>query len=139
MTKIFLDTNIILDFILEREGADNAADLLQLGEEKKIQLMASFLTMANTAYVIRKGHTQEELYSILADLSDMLEILPMDKEQFAKALSCPASDFEDVLQYECAKAHGCEAIITRNSKHFPFAELPVLTPAEFLQPTQSCK
>lgn len=136
MTRIFLDTNVILDFILEREGANDAADILQMNEEKEIRLAVSFLTMANIAYIIRKRHTTEELYSILSDLSDMLEILPMDKAQFAEALTCPANDFEDVLQYECAKAHLCEAIITRNSKHFSFAELQILTPAEFLQRTQ---
>ncbi|MBU3813123.1 MAG: PIN domain-containing protein [Candidatus Bacteroides intestinipullorum] len=137
MTKLFLDTNVILDFILEREGADDATDILQLAEDKQIELAVSFLIMANTAYVVRKGHTQGELYGILSDLSDMLEILPMDQTQFTNALARPANDFEDVLQYECAKACGCEAIITRNRKHFSFAELPVLTPAEFLQQTQS--
>ena len=132
MKKVFIDTNVLIDFILEREGAKNAADILQLGEEKKIRTAASFLTMANTAYIIRKGRTQTELYALLTDLSDMIEILPMDERQFKDALDRPASDFEDVLQYECAKAHGCDVIVTRNSRHFPFAQIPVLSPAEFL-------
>ena len=132
MKKIFIDTNVLIDFILEREGAKNAADILQLGEEKKIRTAASFLTLANTAYIIRKGRTQTELYALLTDLSDMIEILPMDERQFKSALMQPASDFEDVLQYECAKTHGCDVIVTRNSKHFPFAQIPVLSPAEFL-------
>lgn len=132
MKKVFIDTNVLIDFILEREGAKNAADILQLGEEKKIRTAASFLTMANTAYIIRKGRTQTELYALLADLSDMIEILPMDERQFKDALDRPASDFEDVLQYECAKAHGCDVIVTRNSRHFPFAQISVLSPAEFL-------
>ena len=101
MKKVFIDTNVLIDFILEREGAKNAADILQLGEEKKIRTAASFLTMANTAYIIRKGRTQTELYALLADLSDMIEILPMDERQFKDALDRPASDFEDVLQYKC--------------------------------------
>ena len=132
MKKVFIDTNVLIDFILEREGAKNAADILQLGEEKKIRTAASFLTMANTAYIIRKSRTQTELYALLADLSDMIEILPMDERQFKDALDRPASDFEDVLQYECAKAHGCDVIVTRNSRHFPFAQISVLSPAEFL-------
>lgn len=132
MKKIFIDTNVLIDFILEREGAKNAADILQLGEEKKIRTAASFLTLANTAYIIRKGRTQTELYALLTDLSDMIEILPMDERQFKSALMQPASDFEDVLQYECAKTYGCDVIVTRNSKHFPFAQIPVLSPAEFL-------
>ena len=132
MKKVFIDTNVLIDFIHEREGAKDAADILQLGEEKKIRTAASFLTLANTAYIIRKGRTQSELYSLLTDLSEMIEILSMDEQQFKDALNRPASDFEDVLQYECAKAHECDVIVTRNSRHFPFAQIPVLSPAEFL-------
>ena len=132
MKKVFIDTNVLIDFMLEREGARNAADILQLGEEKKIRTAASFLTMANIAYIIRKGRTRTELYALLTDLSDVIEIFPMDERQFKDALMQPASDFEDVLQYECAKTYGCDVIVTCNSKHFPFAQIPVLSPAEFL-------
>ena len=89
--------------------------------------------MANTAYIARKGHTQEQLYNIMADLSAMLKTLPMDEVQLQQALQNPATDFEDMLQYQCAKANFCDIIITRNSKHFAFAEIPVLTPTEYLK------
>ena len=133
MKSIFLDTNVIVDFILEREGAEDAANILQLAEDGKIELAVSFLTMANTAYIARKGHTQEQLYSIMTDLSDMLKTLPMDEVQLKLALECPATDFEDMLQYQCAKANLCDIIITRNCKHFAFAQLPILTPSEYLK------
>ena len=133
MKRIFLDTNVIVDFILEREGAEDAANILQLAEDGKIELAVSFLTMANTAYIARKGHTQEQLYSIMTDLSDMLKTLPMDETQLKQALECPATDFEDMLQYQCAKANLCDIIITRNCKHFAFAQLPILTPSEYLK------
>ena len=133
MNRIFLDTNVIVDFILERDGAEDAANILQLGEDGKIELSVSFLTMANTAYIARKGHTQEQLYNIMADLSAMLKTLPMDEVQLQQALQNPATDFEDMLQYQCAKANFCDIIITRNSKHFAFAEIPVLTPSEYLK------
>ena len=133
MKRIFLDTNVIVDFILERDGAEDAANILQLGEDGKIELSVSFLTMANTAYIARKGHTQEQLYNIMADLSAMFKTLPMDEIQLQQALQNPATDFEDMLQYQCAKANFCDIIITRNSKHFAFAEIPVLTPSEYLK------
>ena len=57
MKRIFLDTNVILDLILEREGAEDAASVLQLGENGEVDLEVSFLTMANAAYIARKGHT----------------------------------------------------------------------------------
>ncbi|MBQ8606951.1 MAG: hypothetical protein IJ417_02000 [Bacteroidaceae bacterium] len=46
MKKVFLDTNILLDFITEREGVEEASSILQLGEEGQIGLTTSFLTMA---------------------------------------------------------------------------------------------
>lgn len=133
MKRIFLDTNVIIDFILEREGAEDAANILQLGEEGEIELAVSFLTIANTAYIVRKGHTKEELYSIMSDLSAMLKTLPMDEAQLQQALKQLAMDFEDMLQYQCAKANYCDMILTRNRKHFAFAEIPVLTPSEYLK------
>ena len=133
MKQIFLDTNIVVDFILEREGAEDAANILQLGEDGKIELAVSFLTMANTAYIVRKGHTQEQLYSIMSELSAMFKTLPMDETQLQQTLEQPATDFEDMLQYQCAKANPCDIVITRNKKHFAFAKLPVLTPSEFLK------
>lgn len=133
MKRVFLDTNVIIDLILEREGADDAANILQLGEDGKIELVVSFLTMANTAYIARKGHTQEQLYQILVDLSAMLHTLSMDEEQLKLALKQPSADFEDMLQYQCARKHGCDVILTRNCKHFAFSKIPVLTPTDFLR------
>ena len=90
------------------------------------------VNLKNTAYIVRKGHTQEELYSIIADLSAMLKTLSMDESQLQQTLLHPATDFEDMLQYQCAIANQCDIILTRNRKHFGFAEIPILTPAEYL-------
>ncbi len=137
MKKVFLDTNVILDFILERDGADDAADIFTLGEEKKAELCVSFLTMANTAYVVRRGHTKEELYAFMTDLSAMVRTLSMTENQLTEALQCVETDFEDVLQYVCAKDNDCDVIVTRNARHFRFSDLIVLTPKEFLSQLQA--
>ena len=132
MKTLFLDTNILVDFILEREGADDAAQLLQLGEDRKVRIAVSFLTIANLAYIIRKGRTQEEIYAIITDFQEMFDVLSMDSQQLKKALHSPTADFEDMLQYQCARAHHCDLIITRNDKHFRFSEIRVATPKEYL-------
>ncbi len=133
MKRIFLDTNVILDFILEREGVDDAADILSLGECGDIEACVSVLTMANTAYVARKGHTPEELYVFMRDLSEIIRTLPMTESQLKEALTCLSTDFEDVLQYACAKDNSCNVIVTRNTRHFRISSLPVLTPSDFLK------
>lgn len=132
MDKVFVDTNVLLDFVLAREGEQNALDIFQMGEDNHIELVVSFLTMANVAYVARKHRTREELFEYLEELSSLFNILPMDEEQYRKALSIVAPDFEDILQYMCASKAACDIIITNNTKHFSFSDIPVLTPSQFL-------
>lgn len=133
MKKVFLDTNILLDFVTERDGVEDASAILQLGEEGKVWLTTSFLTMANVAYVARKGRTQAELYELMKGLSEMIEVLAMDEIQFQEALSIVSTDFEDVLQYVCSKTFECDVIITRNKKDFiNFSVIEILSPREFL-------
>ncbi len=56
MTKIFLDTNVVLDFILKREGfAKEAAIIFDLGEREKLQLTLSSLSINNIDYVVSKN------------------------------------------------------------------------------------
>ena len=132
MMHIFIDTNVVLDFILCRDGEQEAMDIFQLGEDKKVSLNVSYLTMANVAYVARKHRTREELYTYLRELSALFCILPMDESQYQEALLTEVSDFEDMLQFVCAKNNQCEVIITNNTKHFSFSTIPVVTPAQYL-------
>lgn len=46
MKKVFIDTNVLLDFVTGRDGYEDACDILQLGEDSKVSLCASYLTMA---------------------------------------------------------------------------------------------
>lgn len=133
MKQIFIDTNVIIDFLLEREGATEAECILQLGENHEVNLVVSFLTMANVAYIIKKGHTKEEVNEILSELCNVLHTLSMDEKQLKCTLQQPSIDFEDNLQYQCAISHGCDIIITRNIKHFPFRDIPIMTPVDYLQ------
>lgn len=135
--KIFLDTNVLLDFVTERKGVEEACDILQLGEEGIVNLTTSYLTIANTAYVARRGRSREELYAVLTGLTDMIQILSMDEIQLKQAISTPVSDFEDMLQYVCAVTHHCDAIITRNKKDFSFSRIPIYSPEEFLTTKQN--
>lgn len=130
--KVFVDTNVILDFVLCRDGEQLAMDIFQLGEESKFVLFSSFLSMANVAYIARKHRTREELYEYLRELSSLFTILEMDEAQYHEALDIQAPDFEDVLQYICAKKNQSDVIVTNNTRHFAFSVIPVMTPAEFL-------
>ena len=66
-------------------------------------------------------------------LTGFITVLPMDSEQLQSALKQRVKDFEDMLQYQCAKVAGCDIIITGNKRHFTeFSDLPLMTANEFL-------
>lgn len=130
MKRIFLDTNILVDYVLGREHGDDAEQLLQHGKNGTVSLSASYLTFANMAYIL-KGKT--DVYGLFHNLHEYIAVLPTDDAQLVAAMGQRVRDFEDMLQYQCAKAAGCDVIVTNNGRDFAeFCNLPLLTAAEFL-------
>jgi len=130
MKRVFLDTNILIDYIQARAGGDDAKQLLMRGRDGEVSLYASFLTFANMAYIL---NGKADIYELFAMLTSFITVLPMDGDQLQAALSQRAKDFEDMLQYQCAKVAGCDTIITGNKRHFTdFCDLPLMTANEFL-------
>ena len=43
------------------------------------------------------------------------------------------SDYEDTVQYEVAKRHACDVIVTRNPRDFLKSDILVLTPDEVIE------
>ncbi len=116
--RLFLDTNILLDILLERPGYQAALEILQAGSDGKVMLHTSVLSMANIAYVLRKTLPPSVLTPTLKQLSLLVDVLPMDAAQLNDAILLSGPDFEDILQAVCAAKGSCEAIITHNPKHF---------------------
>ena len=134
MIKLFLDTNIILDVMAQREPFSASANsVLKMGIERKVILCATPLTFANCAYILKKSYKHADSVRIIKAYKQYIYAVPMDNEQCEKALSSQMPDFEDMLQYEAAEAYQCDFIITRNKQHFPLESIPVLSANEFIQ------
>ena len=132
--KIFLDTNVLLDLVLDRNGVNSARRIISIGHEDEwTRLYVSFLTMANIAYVLRK-RPMDEVKASLSRLYKFCVVLPMNDSQLMTAVrNCSCPDFEDSLQIMCAEENGCDIIVTNNTGHFrEFTDIPVLTPVDFL-------
>ncbi len=143
--RVFLDTNIILDLLLERDGYETSAQLFQLRDEGKIELCVSILTMVNAAFVYKNSVGQNAVIPNLKYLSTIVDVLPMNDDTLQKSLYLSGKDFEDILQYICAVQNNCDVVITRNTKDFkinkglkqPPSSIRVLTPDEFIKQTGS--
>ena len=133
MKKVFLDSNVILDAILDRSGAEFARQILQFGEENQIRNCTSVLSFANISYILHKYLTAAEVYEVLAALFDCISILSMGDQQVYDSLLMKGPDFEDSLQIVCASHSCCDCIITNDRKHFRGIPLPVYTPEDFIR------
>ena len=131
--NVFLDTNVLLDDILSREGTESAKKILQLGIEKVLRICMSAITTVNIAYITRKAISRERLYEVFGMYLDYFVILPDSDMDVYSGIRSDNPDFEDAMQLCCADSGRVDAIITNNKKHFaPYTDIPVYTPDEFL-------
>lgn len=130
--RVWLDTNVVLDLILEREGfVEEASELFLLHESSEIEINISVLSLANIAYVVKKKGGNP--FRVVAGLLKWISVVSLERIHFENNVSSSFRDFEDGLQYFSAvKVVGIEAIITRNIRDFKSSSIPVLTPAQFL-------
>ena len=134
MTRLLIDTNIVIDLLAKREAFyAEAAALFSLADKGKLTLTVSSLTFANTNYILSKIKSEKEARIILRKFKVLVETLALDDKVTELALSdVNFSDFEDGLQYYSAIENQVAVIITRNKKDFKNAKLPVMTAKEYL-------
>ena len=69
MKRVFLDTNVILDAALPvRANFVCANSILSACDNNDIQGCVSLLTIANTAYILKKGRTEKEMIQDLISI-----------------------------------------------------------------------
>ena len=133
MKKIFLDTNIILDFLGEREGFYEAsAKIMTLADKKKIQVYTSPSSISNVFYVLAKYENSKIASEKIRKFKLLCSMSVMDDEVVEKAIHSNFKDFEDAMQYFSALASNCNIIITRNEKDFKNAMIPVMNAESYL-------
>jgi predicted nucleic acid-binding protein len=135
MTDLFIDTDVIIDFLIDRKPhSREAAIIFTLIEEKKLKGYVSSLTFSNLYYVLRKFESHNKALSKLDILSNMVSILKVEEYTIKNALASGLPDFEDSIQYFCAIDNKkIDVIITRNTKDYKKSEIPVMTPGDYLK------
>jgi predicted nucleic acid-binding protein len=134
MKSVLIDTDVLLDFYLDRKPfSDDSLQLLLKCEQKQFRAYITPVIVANTYYILRRHATHHYVVERLQILLNTITVLSMDQKQVLAALESKFTDFEDALQYFSAvNSNKIDAIITRNIKDFKKSALPVFTPNEFL-------
>ena len=119
--KLFLDTNVLIDFILERQPFYQAAAMIiSYAVEDKIQICASFLSFVTTNFIcIERCKMPIEIFrNKINFLREFIDITSVDKTDIYNSYDSLWKDFEDGVQYYSAKRANVDYIVTRNTKDF---------------------
>jgi predicted nucleic acid-binding protein len=131
--KILIDTNIVLDLLLEREPfVENAILIFEQIEQGKLEGYIAATTITNIFYIIRKTESREVAISAINRLLTGIQFCAVDRQTVETALSLSLKDFEDSIQLACATLSKLDGIVTRDRKDFVGSNLPIYSPTELL-------
>ena len=138
MMRLMIDTNIILDVLLERDPffKDSKA-VLDLCESRKILGFISASTATDIFYLVRKAlNNTDEAYTALGHILNIVKVLTVTNDDVNTAFIQHAPDFEDCLLAVCAKSNKCSGIVTRNKKDFLTFGISTFNPEEIIEITE---
>lgn len=131
--KVFLDANVILDYLTDRQPfADDAELVVDFCASGDNVGVVTTLTVCNAVYILTKiigRHLAEEKIKELIDIVGLVGVMP---ESVSENLAATHTDFEDSVQQSEAVRWNADVIVTRDKSGFPESPIPVYTPADFV-------
>ena len=135
VNRILVDTNILLDYLLEREPFfEDAKQVIMSCINGKSNGCIAAHSISNMFFILRKDYSAKERREILLNLCKIFDIEGIDKAKLISGLQNENfSDFEDCLQMECAKSYGADYIVTRNIKDYQAGDTKIILPDDFVK------
>ena len=129
MKKLFLDTDVLIDFLSDRQPfSEQAVQLFAFAIKHKYSLLISALSFDNIYYVLRRnGFSHVASIKALKKMHEVTHCVPIHAHTISAALESDFKDFEDGVQYHAALENGqIEFFITRNIKDYKYSEMLTL-------------
>jgi len=131
---VLIDTNVVLDWLLEREPfSQQAKQIMEACIRRKFFGFLASHTLLNIFYIVRKHKTVQERKEIILMLCDKFTVVGINEEMIVSAVKNDAwADLEDGLQMQCALDSGVDCIVTRDPKGFESSKIKIFSPASFI-------
>jgi predicted nucleic acid-binding protein len=136
ISKVFLDTNIIVDYAVgNRPKHEQASLILELCSSRSIIIGATPASLCTLCYLLeREKWPHKEVKNWLNAFSDLIEIVNTSKEDIQSAAASTIADTEDAIMLFSAVSSGYDFFITSNERDFPRKQkgITIVTPHEFI-------
>ena len=132
--KVLLDTNIVLDLLMDRLPFSNdATELFSRVEDGTIIGYLCGNTITTVYYLASKVLGGATALEEIRKLLTLFEVAPVNRHVLESALVTGFSDFEDAVIHEAACHVGADALVTRNQKDFKKSRISVYAPEEIVK------
>lgn len=133
--KIMIDTNVLLDCLLDRHPfSDDAQEILEQCARGKYQGCILASTITDIFYIAEKYMDDlHELYLLIGELLEDLLLVALSRKDLMSALDKRELDFEDCVLSLCAESAGCDLIVTRNVEGYKTSGVPAVSPKTFIK------
>ena len=130
--RIFVDTNILLDVLLQREGyCYDALKIWANAENGNVEVCIAAISLNNIHYVMRKLKSETTAMIAVKILLRIFKVIPVDADILGLAVDFHDKDFEDDIQLQCALKAKCSQLFTRNPNHYDHSAIAVVPPTSF--------
>lgn len=132
--RVFLDTNILLDVLLNRPPfiADSEAVILRC-ENLGAEMLVAWHGLATAYYLLKRGRTEAETLVEVDKILAWARVADATDAAARRARNLGLVDFEDALQSVAAESCGADFIVTRNPADFSRSPVPAIAPRDFLR------
>ncbi len=132
--RVFLDTNILLDVLLDREAfVDDSGSVILRCEAHGIGMFIAWHGLATACYLLKRGRTEADAIAEVDKILAWARVADATDAQVRQARSLGFNDFEDALQAASAEAFAADWIATRNPQDFSQSTVPAIMPADFVR------
>lgn len=131
--KIFLDANVILDYLTDRQPfADDAEAVVEACASEGNVGKITTLTACNAVYILARVIGKQLAEEKIKELIDIIGLIGVAPEFVSDNLAADHVDFEDSVQLSEAIEWEADVIVTRDKNGFNSSPIPVYSPADFI-------
>jgi len=132
--KVLVDTNVVLDILLNRVPFyDSSAYIEVLAEANIITGYISASAITDIFFIAKGSLGKKSTKEALKNLLSVFKPATVTDNHIYQALNLDWKDFEDSVQYVVGEGFSANYIITRNIDDYASGSIPVVTPEQFIQ------